>query len=134
VAILVNDSRYLIEETGEGSLFVKLAGDAKDPDFDEFFEKFQFLLEERAPATVLIDATSLGESSLSLRWKLAMRMKKNREFILRSAVFGLSDRISTVVRIILRASGRTNVKIFETRGDAESWVLDGGSTTAIGHL
>jgi hypothetical protein len=29
VAILVNDSRYLIEETGEGSLFVKLAGDAE---------------------------------------------------------------------------------------------------------
>ena len=125
MAILVDGPRYRIEETADGILLVNLAGDAKDPDFDEFFGKFQHLLEERAPATVSIDAGALGESSLNLRWKLAMRMKQNRGLIHRSAVFGLSERLTTVVRIILRASGRTNVRIFDTRDAAEKWLLDG---------
>ena len=70
-------------------------------------------------------AGGLGKSSLNLRWKLAMRMKQNRGLIRRSAVFGLSERLTTVVRIILRASGRTNVRIFDTRDAAEKWLLDG---------
>jgi hypothetical protein len=125
MAILVEEARYLIEEIAEGTLFVALAGDAKDPDFDEFFQKFQPLLEARAPAKVLIDATHLGASSLSLRWKLAMTMKQNRPYIRRSAVFGLSERLLTVVRIILRASGRNNVKSFAERSEAESWLVEG---------
>ena len=122
MALLLDDGRYWIEAVGESTLFVSLRGDAKDSDLDRVFGVFQPALIERAPADVLIDATSVGDSSLSVRWKLAMRMKSNRPYIRRTAIYGVSAGCEAALRILLRAAGRDNIRIFASREEAEAWL------------
>jgi hypothetical protein len=122
MALLLDDGRYWIEAIGESTLFVSLRGDAQDSDLDRVFEVFQPALVERAPADVLIDARSIGESSLSTRWKLAMRMKSNRPYIRRTAIYGVSAGYEAALRILVRASGRSNIKVFASREEAETWL------------
>jgi hypothetical protein len=120
--VLLDDGRYRIEVLGESTLFVSLVGDVEDSDLDDVFGVFQPALVERAPAKVLIDASGLGDSSLSMRWQLAMRMKANRSYVDRTAVFGVPGSLEAALRIVLRASGRSNIRIFSSRAEAEDWL------------
>ncbi len=116
--VWIDDPRARVTEHTDGIIEVALQGDIEDADVDEFFDQFQPVMEELAPLRFLIDASGLGESSLSARWKLANRMKSNRRLIERSAVIGVSSQIQVVFRVILRASGRNNVKVCNSRAEA----------------
>ena len=71
-----------------------------------------------------LDARGLGDLSLADRWKLSSRMRDNRRFIARSAVFGLGTAQRFMLKVILRASGRDDLRAFERRDDAETWLLE----------
>ena len=115
----------MIDEIDERTLFIRVDGDADESDLDPFFQVVQPLLEERAPARVLIDAVRLGDSTLGFRLKLAMRMRANKPLIERSAIFGLPRRQHEMLRLLLRASWDANVRTFMWRHEAMSW-LDSG--------
>lgn len=115
----------IIDEIDEQTLFIRVEGDANESDLDQFFEIVQPLLEERAPARVLIDAARLRDSTLGFRFKLAVRMRANKPLIDRSAIFGLPRRQESVLRVLLRLSGRSNVRTFMWRHEAEVWLTSG---------
>ncbi len=111
-----------IQEIDKNILFVVAGGDAREEDVDLFFETFQPLVEERTPARVLVDATRLGGTTLKLRWELVKRLRASKPFIERSAVFGLSPRLDTLLWIVFTLSRRSNIRTFMWRHEAEAWL------------
>ncbi len=113
-----------IRELDENTLFVIVGGDAREEDVDPFFETFQPLVVERNPARVLVDASRLGETTLKLRWRLLKHLRANKPFVERSAIFGLSPRLETLFWIVFSLSGRSNIRTFMWRHEAEAWLRD----------
>ena len=111
-----------IQELDKNTLLVVVGGDAREEDVDAFFETFQPLVEERAPARVLVDASRLGGTTLRLRWVLVRRLRANKLFVERSAIFGLSSRLETLLWIVFSLSGRSNIRTFMWRHEAEAWL------------
>ena len=116
------------EHTDAGVFFVHIQGAVTTGDvLDEFMAQARPHLVRLAPVLYLNDATDVQEAPLPLQWRLAQHMKKNAPYIGRSALFGLTPRKAFLVRSIVRASGRDNVRIFDTRADCERWLLEGRS-------
>jgi hypothetical protein len=113
-----------IQELDENTLFVAVGGDAREEDVEPFFEIFQPLVMERNPVRVLVDASLLGETTLKLRWLLLGHLRANKPFIERSAIFGLSSRLETLLWIVFSLSGRSNIRTFMWRHEAEAWLRD----------
>ena len=111
-----------IREIDENTLFVIVGDDAREEDVDPFFETFQPLVEQRSPARVLVDATRLGRTTLRLRWELVRQLRTTRPLIERSAIFGLSSKLETLLWILFTVSRRSNVRTFLWRHEAEAWL------------
>lgn len=123
--------RFRLEESADGILVVSVHGAAETIDeFDEFFAAFQPQLEAHAPARVLVDLGNFHDASLSVRWKLAMRMKENRQWIARSATFGLTPAQTTIARIVLRAAGRDDIRVCASRAEAEDFLREASAPRA----
>ncbi len=112
----------MIQELDERTLFLCVGGDAREEDVEPFFEVFQPLVEERTPALILVDATQLKDTTLKLRWEILKRIRANKPFIERSAIFGLSERLETLLWIVFSLSRRTNIRTFLWRHEAETWL------------
>lgn len=115
---LLDLPRVTVEEHAGDLLVFRLVGEGDDSVLDDAFGSIQPLLEERAPVRVIIDARGFADLSMSARWKLAMRMKDNRPLIGHTFIFGLSDTMRVVARVIIRASGRTNVHLVDSERQA----------------
>ena len=113
-----------IQELDDAVLFLTVGGAVREEDIDPFFETFQPLLEERTPARILVDASQLGETDKRVRWQLVKRMRANKPLIERTAIFGLSPRLETVLWILFSLSGRSNIRTFLWRHEAEAWLAD----------
>ncbi|MFW6051832.1 MAG: hypothetical protein ACODAU_11695 [Myxococcota bacterium] len=115
---LLSLPRVTVEEHAKDLLVFRLVGEGDDSTLDEAFGLIQPLLEERAPVRVIIDGRGFADLSMSARWKLAMRMKENRPLIGRTFIFGLSDAMQFAARVVIRASGRTNVHMVDSEREA----------------
>jgi hypothetical protein len=111
-----------IQELDERTLFLTVGGDAQEEDIDDFFDVFQPLVEERAPTRVLVDASRLGETTLRLRWRILQRVRANKPLIERSAIYGLSERLESLLWVVFTLSGRSNIRTFLWRHEAEAWL------------
>jgi hypothetical protein len=111
-----------IREVDEHTLFVTVGGDAREEDIEPFFEIFQPLLEELTPVRVLVDATYLRDTTLAVRWGILKRIRANKPFIERSAIFGLTPRLEALLWIVFTLSGRSNIRTFLWRHEAEAWL------------
>ena len=58
---------------------------------------------------------------------MARRMKKNRPYIERSAIYGLAPTLDVAFRVILRASGRDDMRTFPDADSALTWLQTGRS-------
>jgi hypothetical protein len=121
--VLAEGRRFKLEKLPSGILLVTAWGRGQRVDVEELFAAYQPVLEAHAPALTMADLTALEDLELSARWAFAERMRKNRRFVLRSAVLGLRPELELVIRVLMRVSGRKNLKVFDDRADAETWLL-----------
>jgi hypothetical protein len=124
---------WTCELTDRGIFFVHILVNLTDVrTLDEFMATSRPHLERLQPVLYLNDATQIQDAPLTLQWRLAGHMKTNAKYIKRSAVFGLTPRKAFMVRSIVRASGRTNVKVCDTRAECERWLLDDAAARPSG--
>ena len=121
--VLAQGKLFRIEELPSGILVTTVWGDGTRDDLEELFGAYQPLLESHAPVRTLTDVSQLGDVSWGARWTFAERMKQNRRLIWKSAVIGLSPRLEVVLRVVLRVSGRTDLRTFDSREAAEAWLV-----------
>lgn len=119
--VLIDEPDCRLELTPEGIFHVRLARSERDS--DDVLDAIQPHLEANAPVRYLVDVTDVKELSLAERWRLAGRMKENRPLIKRSAVLGVRPVLRFPVQVILRVSGRDNVRLFADQREAEEWLL-----------
>jgi hypothetical protein len=122
VPVLVDEPDLRVELTETGIFHVRLR--TTDREGDAILDAIQPHLEAHAPARYLVDVSNVRDLSLSERWRLAERMKENRQFIHRTAVLGVNSFLRFPVQVILRVSGRDNVRLFSERPSAERWLLE----------
>jgi hypothetical protein len=122
--VLVDEPSIRVELTDDGA-FLATPRTGAHISVEGVLDSIQPHLEAHAPVRYLVDARGLDELSLADRWKLSSRMKTNRRYIDRSAVFGLGAAQRFMLQVILRASGRSDVRAFERREEAERWLLAG---------
>lgn len=122
--LLIDDPRWKLEHTDNGLFFVTILQPlAANADLDAFMVAARPHLERLAPVRYMNDASYIQDSDLSVQWHLASYMKKNAPLISKSAVFGLSPVKAFMVRAVIRAAGRDNVRTFDTREECERWLL-----------
>ena len=93
---------------------------------ERFFEHFQPILERHAPARIIVDVANVESMTMSARWRLAERMKAQRRWIYRSAVYNVDETRRLVGGVLLRVTGRRNVVFVATRARGAgrtSWTL-----------
>lgn len=123
---------WIVEHTDKGIFFVRIQMTFTDaPTMDAFMDEARPHLERLQPVLYMNDATYVQDGPLGLQWRLSTHMKANARFIKRSAVFGLTPRKAFLVRTLGRASGRTNLRVFDTREECERWLLDDGGQGAV---
>lgn len=115
---------WSIDVTEDGVVEVELRGDEATPETEKFFESWQKVIEERAPVKHLLHAGEVELKHLASRWDLARRMKDNRKLIEKSAIVGVAGAKKFVAQVVVKASGRDNVRIFSTRDEALAWLRE----------
>jgi hypothetical protein len=117
---------WTCEHTEKGIFFVhmRISTVTDVNDLNAFMEEARPHLKRLAPVLYMNDATDVQEGPLTILGTLARHMKTNAQYIKKSAIFGLTPRKSFVVRSVIRASGRDNVRVFDTRDQCETWLLE----------
>jgi hypothetical protein len=114
---------WRVEYTDNRIFFVQiLAKVTTSTDLDSFMVESRPHLERLAPVLYMNDATDVQVAPLPMQFRLATYMRTNARYIAKSAVFGLTPGKAFVVRSIVRAAGRDNVKVFTTRAECEAWL------------
>lgn len=79
----------------------------------------------------IIDLTGGVEADQESLTRLIDLVKHNKKFVTRTGIFGASLILRSFVDIALKATGRTNMKVFLDREQAEQWVLTGKSEAEL---
>jgi hypothetical protein len=132
VPVLVDDPNLHIEIRTDGLLHVKVMEATPDdaingstrPEVDDIMDTIEHYLEQHAPVNQMIDMSGVPDMTLSERWRLAARMKANRQYIRRTAVFGLTPQMAVAYRVIARVARRRDMCIFDDFDEARSWLLE----------
>lgn len=119
--LLIDEPDLRLELTPTGIFHVRLSTGERTG--DDVLDAIQPHLEDHAPVRYLVDVSGVDGLSLAERWRLAERMKENRRHIRKTAVLGVRPLLQFPVRVILRVSGRDNVRLFGDRAQAERWLL-----------
>jgi hypothetical protein len=114
---------WRVEKTLEGVIRARVSGNATDAEVKKYLDVWQRVIEENAPCLHLLDASQLDLSDLASRWELAARMKQNRELFKKSAVVGVTGAKRFMGQVVVKASGRSNVKFFDDDDAATRWLL-----------
>jgi hypothetical protein len=133
VSLLIDEPNVRLEITEEGFFHVRVTEANSDegvegsarPEVDAILDRIQVHLEERAPVYYLVGFKGMEDLSLAERWRVAGRMRDNRKFITRSAVYGLSTKLQFAFRVIIRVSGRDDLRAFRTEDHARTWLEAG---------
>jgi hypothetical protein len=122
--LLIDDPRWTLEHTDNGLFFVTMRYPLESiADLDEFMGLVRPHLHRLAPVLYLNDATHIQGSHLKAQWRLAEHMKRNAPYIRKSALFGVTPVKAFMVRAVVRAAGRDNVRVFDDRAGCEQWLL-----------
>ena len=124
--LLLSEHGLKLVKTADGLIrsFVEGELDLASEQADVLFEQIRGVMEANAPVLHLFDGRNLTLDSLALRWKLAQHMKRQRPFIKKSAVVTESATTRTLASVVVRTSGRKNVRFFKSTEEAEQWLLD----------
>lgn len=131
MAVLLDEPNVHLEFSDDGIFHVQVAEDAgQDVDSDQrppvgaILDSIQEHLERLAPVYYLVGLSGIRDLTLSERWEIANRMRENRQYIRRSALYGLTKQLEFAFRVIIRVSGRSDLRVFRTRDAARDWLLE----------
>jgi hypothetical protein len=125
VMLFEKPGQWTCEHTERGIFFVRMLMPLSSPaQLDSFMDEARPHIERLQPVLYMNDATHVQGGPLTLQWRLASHMRSNAKYIKRSAVFGLTPPRAFLVRSIVRAAGRSNVKVYDTREQCERWLLE----------
>lgn len=114
---------YLTVEAGaDGIVRVRVREDGSLEDVEDMFAQLAEFLRARAPARLVSDATAFSTVTWADRWKLAQGLRQIGRHIARSAVVGLPPSMAFTAQVIVRGSGRTNMRFFEDESAALDWL------------
>ncbi len=122
--VLIEGPFYRVEQTEDGIIKTTGWGSPTAEQIGEYCARHRAMLKPIAPARSLMDASKIGDLSMSARWRFAQELKKNRTLVSRSAVYGLSPQLQTIMRILIRASGRTDLRGFPSESAALAWLRE----------
>jgi hypothetical protein len=125
VEVLLDEHGLTLVKTDDGLIRSRFCGTEDVPahEADAVFARIRAIMAAHAPVRHLLDGRDITLDSLALRWKLAQHMGQQRAFIAKSAVVSGSTTTRTLASVVVRASGRTNVRFFKTMDEAEAWLL-----------
>lgn len=130
--MLIDQPNLRLVVTGEGLFHVRVTQVGDDqgiegvsrPSVDGILDQIQGHLEQRAPVRYLVGFSGMEDLTLAERWRVADRMRANRRFISRSAIYGLSGKLEFAFRVIVRVSGREDLRAFRSEARAREWLLE----------
>lgn len=130
MAVLLDEPNVHLEFSDDGIFHVEVSEDSDQsvdspgrPDVDAILASIQEHLERLAPVYYLVGLSGIQDLSLAERWQIASRMRENRRFIRRSAVYGLTKQLEFAFRVIIRVSGRNDLRVFRSYAPAREWLL-----------
>jgi hypothetical protein len=123
--VLLSEHGLTLEKTDDGLIRAHLDGtqDIASEDADAFFDRIREVMKANAPVLHLLDGRDIAIESLALRWKLAQHMSKQSTFIKKSAIVSHSATTRILASVVVRTSGRKNVRFFKTMAEAEAWLI-----------
>lgn len=138
--VLLDEPNVHLELTEAGIFHVRVREHGEDqsvdsparPDVDVILDMIQAHLERFAPVDYLVGLSGVEDLSLSERWRIAARMRTNRAFIRRSALYGLTKQLEFAFRVILRVSGRDDLRVFNSEQAAANWLVERRDADAPG--
>lgn len=88
------------------------------------------LLEEHAPASVLVDLSKAQRPNTLQRQIIINALQSNKHNLRRVALFGESPLMKAVAYFIINTSGYDNIKFFSSRNKATLWLKEKDDVTA----
>ena len=124
VEVLFDAHGMTIVRGEDGLLRTSISGaqDMAPDQVDSVFDQIRALMKDNAPVRHLLDGRGLTVNNMALRWKLAQNMRRQREYIFKSAIVHESATFRTIAGVVVRTSGRDNVQFFPTVEAAEAWL------------
>lgn len=89
----------------------------------DFAKRYLEVLQRHAPARTVSDVRQFTDAPLGARWDYANAMRGFRRHVRRAAVFGMQPRAEAIIRVIIRVSRRTDLRVLRTPDEALAWVL-----------
>ncbi|MGE0325122.1 MAG: STAS/SEC14 domain-containing protein [Polyangiaceae bacterium] len=89
----------------------------------DFAERYAQVLQRHAPAHTVSDVRRFEDAPLSARWEYANAIRGFRKHVRRAAVFGMQPKAEAIIRVILRVSRRTDLRVVKNAEEALEWVL-----------
>ena len=123
MAVIEEGPGWRIEKTDSGVIHAKVMGSTSDDEIFRYMEVWQRVVEENAPCLHLLDAADIELNDLKSRWDLATRMKDNARLFAKSAVIGETGAKRWIGQVVVKTSGRKNVRFFDTAAEAEAWLI-----------
>ncbi len=121
---LLDEPAFQLRETPEGILECTLRGDLDRDDLVPLFTFLDTYYQTHRDVLFLNDFSQVGDVTLAARWYAAQKVKANRPFIKRSAVFGWPATWRVLGDVFVRVSGRKDVRPFASRDEAVRFLLD----------
>ncbi len=122
-----------------GIVHVTIGGDINAGRMSKFAEWISKVKEtikkeyekENKQILCLVDITLLKEYHPQVLVDLATMMKDNEPYVLRTATFGGNSYMTMAEDIVIALSGRKNLRAFNSRDEAITWLRDGGQEKEI---
>lgn len=124
MAYLIHTGGVRVELTDKGLFSVAVLPSAlEEATLEEVLDQINPHLEANAPVLYLLDGSTFPDLSLAERWGLAKRAQRNRALIKKSAIYAMPTRLRFALDVVIRVSGRDNLRAFPDRASAEAWLL-----------
>jgi hypothetical protein len=112
----------------DGILHVTFVGDIDVEDWMDYIRDYAPFLDQTTPEDpldFLVDGTQMGKFSAAARKLLVDDFRNPNPRIGKTAMVGASRYVRVLASFILKATGRSNVRLFETEKDALVWLQEG---------
>lgn len=92
-------------------------------DLADFARRYSDVLRRHAPARTVSDVNGFTDAPLGARWEYANAIRGFRRHVERAAVFGMQPKAEAIIRVIIRVSRRTDLRVVRSADEALQWVL-----------
>lgn len=109
----------------DGILRVKFSGDFEEGDVAAYMKDFSPFLEAATEKVhFLVDVSEVGKASGAARRTFAEIFQEPHPLTGNSALIGVSRYLRVLIGFVLKATGATNLRIFDSEEEALAWLQE----------